>query len=49
MPLSIAEDAYDEIQFVDVTLDYVDIHFVASNPFSLPSWLGSPPSFDYLL
>ena len=50
MPLRTNEATYDAIQPINFNLDYDDIQLVASDPFSLPSWLGSPPpSFDYLL
>lgn len=49
MPLSTVEEAYDAIQYVDVTLECDDIHLVTSDPFSLLSWLGSPPSYFYYL
>ena len=49
MPLILAEATYDAIQSIDHHSDCDDVHLVASDPFSLPSWLGSPPpSFDYL-
>ena len=49
MPLSLDEATYDAIQSVDHHSNCDDIHLIASDSFSLPSWLGSPPpSFDYL-
>ena len=49
MPLSPIEDAYNAIQSTSNTLNSIDQDLVASNPYSLPSWLNSlPPSFYYL-
>jgi hypothetical protein len=49
MPISPVEATYDAIQSVDHHSNCDDVHLVASDPFSLPSWVGyPPPSFDYL-
>jgi hypothetical protein len=48
MPLSPAEAKYDAIQSTSPSPD--DQHLVASNSYSLPSWLNSLSStFDYIL
>jgi hypothetical protein len=47
MPLSPAEASYDAIQYASLSLD--DQHLLASNTYSLPSWLNSLSSaFDYI-
>jgi hypothetical protein len=48
MPLSVVEDSYDAIQSASLSLD--DQHLLASNTYSLPSWLDSLSfSFNYIL
>jgi hypothetical protein len=48
MPLSLYEASYDEIQSASPSLD--DQHLLASDTYSLPSWLNSLSStFDYIL
>ena len=49
MPLSRAKATYNAIQSVDAHLECDDVHLVTFSPYSLPSWLSSPPpSFDYV-
>jgi hypothetical protein len=47
MPLTWAKETYSVIQFSSPYFD--DQHLVASNSYSLPSWLKSLPSFSYYL
>ena len=49
IPTSLAKATYNSTQSVDPHSECDDVHLVASNHYSLPSWLGCPPSsFNYL-
>ena len=49
MPQSPVDAEYDAIQYSSNDSTPDDQHPLASDPYSLPSWLSSPPPyFDYI-